>query len=240
MEKPLVAITGASSGIGRATATIFSEAGYPLLLTARRLERLEALRLPRTICRRHDVLDADQYKAIVAEAEAEYGPVGLQVNNAGYMALEEVANMTPEQWRKQFEVNCVGLLNTTHAVFPGMLERGTGTIINIGSTAGRNIYPNHTAYCGTKHAVHAMSEGLRREGAARGVRVMMISPGMVASELLTSTESEEIKRDYMAYRDDIGGALEPEDIGHAILFAHEQPQNLCIWEMVVAPTGQLT
>jgi NADP-dependent 3-hydroxy acid dehydrogenase YdfG len=240
MDKPLVAITGASSGIGEGTARVFSEAGYPLLLTARRLERLEALGLPHAICRRHDVLNPDEYRTIVAEAEAEYGPVGLQVNNAGYMALEEVANMAPKQWRQQFEVNCVGLLNTTHAVFPGMLERETGTIVNIGSTAGRNMYPNHTAYCGTKHAVHAMSEGLRREGAARGVRVMMISPGMVASELLTSTDSADIKRDYLAYRDDIGGALAPEDIGRAILFAYEQPQNLCIWEMVVAPTGQLT
>jgi NADP-dependent 3-hydroxy acid dehydrogenase YdfG len=240
MSKPLVAITGASSGIGAGCAKVFSEAGHPLLLTARRVDRLEQLGLPNAICRRHDVLDADEYKQIVAEAEAEYGPVDLQVNNAGYMSLEDVANMKPDDWSRQFEVNCIGLLNSTHAVFPGMLERGGGTIMNIGSTAGRNVYPNHTAYCGTKHAVHAMSEGLRREGAERGVRVMMISPGMVASELLSSTESEQIKTDYLAYRDQIGGALEPEDIGRAMLFAYQQPQNLCIWEMVVAPTGQLS
>jgi NADP-dependent 3-hydroxy acid dehydrogenase YdfG len=156
------------------------------------------------------------------------------------MALEEVANMKPEDWRRQFEVNCIGLVNSTHAVFGAMLERGGGTIINLGSSAGRNIYPNHTAYCATKHAVHAMSEGLRREGAERGVRVIVIAPGMVASELLSSTESEQIKSDYLAYRDQIGGALEPEDIGRAMLFAYEQPKNLCIWEMVVAPTRQLT
>jgi NADP-dependent 3-hydroxy acid dehydrogenase YdfG len=240
MSKPLVAITGASSGIGAGIAKVFSEAGYPLLLTARRLDRLEALNLPNTICREHDVLVPDAYKRIVAEAEAEYGPVDLQVNNAGYMSLAEVADMKPDDWSRQFDVNCVGMLNTTRVVFPGMLERGGGTIINIGSTAGRNIYPNHTAYCGTKHAVHAMSEGLRREGAARGVRVIVIAPGMVASELLSSTESEQIKKDYLAYRDEIGGALEPEDIGRASLFAYEQPRNLCIWEMVVAPTRQLT
>ena len=240
MSKPLVAITGASSGIGAGAARLFSAAGYPLLLTARRVDRLEALGLPDTICREHDVLDADGYKAIVAEAETEFGPVDLQVNNAGYMSLEEVAQMKPHEWARQFEVNCIGLINSTHAVFGAMLERGRGTIVNLGSTAGRNIYPNHTVYCATKHAVHAVSEGLRREGAERGVRVMVVAPGMVATELLSSTESEPIKSDYLAYRDQIGGALEPEDIARAMLFAYEQPNNICIWEMVVAPTRQLT
>lgn len=238
MSKPLVAITGASSGIGAGVAQVFSAAGYPLLLTARRVERMEALGLENAICRRHDVLDADGYKAIVAEAEAQYGPVDLLINNAGYMTLEQLANQQPEDWRRQFEVNCIGLLNTTHAVFPSMLARGKGTIINVGSTAGRNIYPDHTAYNGTKHAVHALSEGLRREGAEHGVRVIIVSPGCVASELADHTRSERIKSDYFTYVEEIGGDLDPPDIGRAMLFAYEQPQHINIWEMCVAPTRQ--
>jgi NADP-dependent 3-hydroxy acid dehydrogenase YdfG len=240
MSKPLVAITGASSGIGAAAARAFSAAGHPLLLTARRVERLEALALPDTLCRKHDVADADGYRDLVAEAEAAHGPVDLLINNAGYMHLEQVSNQQADNWRRQFDVNCIGLLNTTNAVMPGMIERGAGTILNVGSTAGRNVYPDHTVYCGTKHAVHALTEGLRREGAAAGVRVIMISPGMVDTELLSSTESDSIKDGYRAYRDEIGGAITPTDIAEAMLYAYGQPQNICIWELVVAPTRQLT
>ncbi|MEA2419629.1 MAG: hypothetical protein QOE60_1835 [Thermoleophilaceae bacterium] len=239
MSKPLVAITGASSGLGAAAAQAFAAAGHPLLLTARRLERLEALDLPNAVCRQNDVLDAAGYRAAVDEAEAAHGPVDLQINNAGYMTLETVDKQTPEDFRRQFEVNCVGLLNTTNAVLPGMLARGGGTIINLGSSAGRNIYPNHTAYCGTKHAVHAITEGLRRETAAAGVRVILISPGLVFTELLDNTESETIKEGYRTYGEEIGGGLEAADIAAAMLYAYQQPQRLCIWEMVVAPTGQL-
>jgi NADP-dependent 3-hydroxy acid dehydrogenase YdfG len=240
VSKPLVAITGASSGIGAAAARAFSKAGHPLLLTARRVDRLEALELPNAMCRKHDVLDAEAYRSLVAEAEAAYGPVDLLVNNAGFMTLEQFAKQSPDDWRRQFDVNCVGLLNTTSAVFPSMIERETGTVINVGSTAGRNIYDNHTVYCGSKHAVHALTEGLRREGAAAGVRVVMISPGMVDTELLSSTESDAIKDGYAAYRDEIGGAISPDDIAQAMLFAYQQPQNICLWEMVVSPTRQLT
>lgn len=240
MRKPLVAITGASSGIGAATASVFSRAGHPLLLTARRVERLERLGLPDALCRQADVTDVGEFQTIVDQAQAVYGPVDLLVNNAGFMALEQVARQSPTDWRRQFDVNCVGLLNTTAAVLPAMIERRGGTIINVGSTAGRNIYPDHTAYCGSKHAVHAMTEGLRREAAPAGVRVMLISPGMVDTELLAGTQSEQIKEGYLSYRADIGGALSPHDIAAAMLFAYEQPQGVCIWEMVVAPTGQLT
>jgi NADP-dependent 3-hydroxy acid dehydrogenase YdfG len=240
MRKPLVAITGASSGIGAAAAQAFSAAGHPLLLTARRLERLEELGLPDTMCRRHDVTDAEAYRDIVREAEEAFGPVDLLINNAGFMHLEQLAEQGPDDWRQQFDVNCTGLLNTTSAVLPSMLQRGEGTVLNVGSTAGRNIYPDHTAYCATKHAVHALTEGMRREAAAAGVRVVMISPGMVDTELLSSTGSETIKEGYRAYRDEIGGAISPADIAGAMRFVYEQPQNICVWEMVVAPTRQLT
>ena len=238
--KSLVVITGASSGIGAAAARMFSQAGHPLLLIARRLDRMENLNLPNSLARSVDVLDLEGFGKAVAEAEALYGPTDLLINNAGYMNLEHSANQSPNEWRKQFDINCVGLLNCTSVLLPEMIKRKTGTIINVGSTAGRNIYDNHTAYNGTKHAVHAMSEGLRREGSPHNVRVIVVAPGMVDSELTSGTSNQQILVDRENYRQSIGGALSSEDIARAMLFAYQQPQNLCIWELALAPTRQLT
>lgn len=238
--KPLVVITGASSGIGAATANTFSEAGHPLLLVSRRLERMENLKLPNSLARSVDVLDAKSFAEAVSEAENLYGPVDLLVNNAGYMNLEHTAQQSPQEWQKQFEVNCIGLLNCTSVIFPEMIKRKSGTIVNIGSTAGRNIYENHTAYNGTKYAVKAMSESLRREASPHNVRVIMVSPGLVDSELTNGTSNTQILEAREIYRESIGGALQGDDIARGILFAYQQPQNLCVWELVMAPTKQLT
>ncbi len=238
--KPLVVITGASSGIGAATAKTFSEAGHPLLLVSRRLERMENLKLPNSLARSVDVLDIKSFAEAVSEAETLYGPVDLLVNNAGYMNLEHTAQQSSQEWQKQFEVNCIGLLNSTSVIFPEMIKRKSGTIVNIGSTAGRNIYENHTAYNGTKYAVKAMSESLRREASPHNVRVIMVSPGLVDSELTNGTSNTEILEAREIYRESIGGALRGEDIAQGILFAYQQPQNLCVWELVMAPTKQLT
>ena len=238
--KPLVVITGASSGIGAATANTFSEAGHPLLLVSRRLERMENLKLPNSLARSVDVLDVESFAEAVSEAETLYGPVDLLVNNAGYMNLEHTAQQSPQEWQKQFEVNCIGLLNCTSVIFPEMIKRKSGTIVNIGSTAGRNIYENHTAYNGTKYAVKAMSESLRREASPHNVRVIMVSPGLVDSELTNGTSNTQILEAREIYRESIGGALQGDDIARGILFAYQQPQNLCVWELVMAPTKQLT
>ncbi len=238
--KPLVVITGASSGIGAATAKTFSEAGHPLLLVSRRLERMENLKLPNSLARSVDVLDVKSFAEAVSEAETLYGPVDLLVNNAGYMNLEHTAQQSPQEWQKQFEVNCIGLLNCTSVIFPEMIKRKSGTIVNIGSTAGRTIYENHTAYNGTKYAVKAMSEGLRREASPHNVRVIMVSPGLVDSELTNGTSNTQILEAREMYRESIGGALQGDDIARGILFAYQQPQNLCVWEIVMAPTKQLT
>ena len=240
MIKPLVVITGASSGIGAATAKTFSEAGHPLLLVSRRLERMENLKLPNSLARSVDVLDVKSFAEAVSEAETLYGPVDLLVNNAGYMNLEHTAQQSPQEWQKQFEVNCIGLLNCTSVIFPEMIKRKSGTIVNIGSTAGRNIYENHTAYNGTKYAVKAMSESLRREASPHNVRVIMVSPGLVDSELTNGTSNTQILEAREIYRESIGGALQSDDIARGILFAYQQPQNLCVWELVMAPTKQLT
>lgn len=238
--KQLVVITGASSGIGAATAQLFSQAGHPLLLVSRRLDRMKDLELPHSLARSVDVLDISSFTAAVAEAEELYGPVDLLINNAGYMNLEHSAYQDPAEWKKQFDVNCVGLLNCTSVIFPKMIKRKTGTIINISSTAGHNIYENHTAYNGTKFAVKAISEGLRREASTHNVRVMMVSPGMVDSELTSGTTNSQILEARESYRQSIGGALQAGDIAQGILFAYQQPQHLCVWDLVMAPTKQHT
>ncbi|MEU6312870.1 SDR family oxidoreductase [Streptomyces sp. NPDC047014] len=235
---PLIVITGAASGIGAATARLLSSQGHPLLLLARRLERLEALDLPKSLCRKVDVTDREAFASAVREAEEEYGPTDALVNNAGAMLLSRVADQDPEEWDRMIDVNVKGVLYGIHAVLPGMLARGAGTIINVSSVAGRKTFPNHTAYVGTKFAVHAMSENLREEVAPAGVRVVTIAPGAVETELLSHTTDEQIKSDYQAWKESAGGALPPEVVAEAIAYAYHQPPEVTIREIVLAATGQ--
>lgn len=240
MRKPLIIVTGASSGIGEATARLLSGRGHPLLLLARRLERLEALALPDTLCRAVDVTDRAALRAAVDEAERAYGPADAIVNNAGIMLLGDMAHQDPDEWERMLDVNVKGLLNGIYAVLDGMIARRHGTIINVSSVAGRKTFPGHVAYCGTKFAVHAMSENLREEASAHDVRVITIAPGAVETELLSHTTDAAIKRDYETWKQGMGGVLAAEDVAEAIRFAYEQPQRLCIREIVLAATRQAT
>ncbi|WP_434627215.1 SDR family oxidoreductase [Chromobacterium sp. CV08] len=238
MSKPLIVITGAGSGIGAATAQLFSRAGHPLLLLGRRLERLEALQLPDTLSRRVDVVDRAAMLAAVEEAETRFGPADAIVNNAGVMLLGAMAKQDPDEWQRMLDVNVKGLLNGIHAVLPGMVARGRGTIINVSSVAGRKTFPSHAVYCGTKFAVHAISENLREEVAGSGVRVITIAPGAVETELLGHTTDEAIKAGYQDWKRQMGGVLEADDVAEAIAYAYRQPQRVCIREIVLAATGQ--
>ncbi|MGL5335342.1 MAG: SDR family oxidoreductase [Enterovibrio sp.] len=236
--KPLVVITGASSGIGEAIARRFSEAGHPLLLVARRVERLTALNLPNTLCEKVDVTDATTLVAAIAKAQALYGAADLLVNNAGVMLLGHIDTQDPSEWKRMFDVNVLGLLNGMHAVLADMKKRNHGTIVNISSIAGKKTFPDHAAYCGTKFAVHAISENVREEVAASNVRVTTIAPGAVETELLSHTTSTKIKDGYNEWKVDMGGVLAADDIARAVLFAYQQPQNVCIREIAIAPTKQ--
>ncbi|MFP0193920.1 SDR family oxidoreductase [Pseudomonas sp. PHC1] len=239
MSKPLIIITGASSGIGEATARRFSAAGHPLLLLARRIERLEALALPNSLSRRVDITDRAALLAAVAEAEAQFGPADALINNAGVMLLGEMSKQDPAQWDQMLDVNVKGLLNGVHAVVAGMIERRHGTIINVSSVAGRKTFPNHVAYVGTKFAVHGLSENLREELSPHNVRVTTIAPGAVETELLSHTTDEAIKTGYQAWKQDMGGTvLSAEDVATAIAYAYGQPQGVCIREIVMAATRQ--
>jgi len=239
MSKPLIIVTGASSGIGEATARLFAAQGHPLLLLARRIDRLEALTLPNALCRAVDVTDRAALLAAVKEAEERFGPADALVNNAGVMLLGNMAEQDPAEWERMLDVNVKGLLNGVHAVLQGMIARRHGTVINVSSVAGRKTFPNHVAYVGTKFAVHAISENLREEVAPHNVRVVTIAPGAVETELLGHTTDDAIKAGYQAWKQDMGGqVLSAEDVAGAIGFAYHQPQGVCIREIVLAATRQ--
>jgi NADP-dependent 3-hydroxy acid dehydrogenase YdfG len=233
--RALVAITGASSGIGAATAKLFSENGYPLLLMARRKEKVEALNLPDSLCKRVDVNKKEEIRAAVNEAENLFGPVDCMVNNAGVMYMGEPWDQDPKEWEEMIQTNIMGVLNGIHVVLKDMMDRKTGSIINVSSIAGKKTFRRHAGYCATKFAVHAISETIREEVADTNVRLITIAPGAVETELVTHTKSEKFQK---AWWDGIGGILQPEDVARSILFAYQQPQNVCLREVVVTPTNQ--
>lgn len=237
-EKQLVVITGASSGIGAACARSFHAAGYPTLLLARRGDKLRELGLEGAILAEVDVTDSSELLGAIRGAEEIHGPVDLLVNNAGLMPLGRTSDQDTSEWKRMLDVNVMALLEATQMVLPSMIERKHGTIVNIGSVAGRNVYDNHTVYCGTKFAVHAISEGLRKEVAGSKVRVSVIAPGLIETELLNHSTDAQIVADYQAYKERVGGAISPQVVADLIHHVYELPQGVCIREVVLAPTTQ--
>jgi NADP-dependent 3-hydroxy acid dehydrogenase YdfG len=238
MDKELIIITGASSGIGLATAKAFHDKGYPLLLLARRLEKFRALEGKNVLCKKVDVTDLEGFKHAVLEAESKFGPAGCLINNAGIMLLGLIQSQDPNEWKQMYDVNVMGVLNGMHIVLPGMIQRKKGTIINVSSVAGRFTFPNHAAYCGTKYAVHAITESVRKEVAKYNVRLVIVAPGAVETELLSHTTSSEIKAGYEGWKNEMGGVLEANDIAKAIVYAYDQPSNVCVREVMVCATRQ--
>ncbi|HEV7737691.1 MAG TPA: SDR family oxidoreductase [Chlamydiales bacterium] len=239
MNKKLVVITGASAGIGKAIAVHFSRAGYPLLLIARRLAKLKELRLPNTYCAEVDVTDLSKFSAAIKKGEEKFGEVECLINNAGVFFAEPFETQDPQDWKKMVDVNILGILNGMHLILNKMKERQTGTIFNISSLAGRKTFPSGAVYCATKYAVHGLTESIREEMADHNVRVITIAPGNVKTEIWDQAVAEEKKHHYSAYQRKPYENLDPEDIAKAILFAYEQPQNVCIREMVICPTRQI-
>lgn len=235
---PLTLITGASSGIGEAAARAFSAAGYPLLLLARRLERMEAFALANTLCRAVDVQDRAAIAAAVAEAQVRFGPVDCVINNAGVAHLGDVLEQDPSEWDSMIAINASGVMNVLHAVMKDMAQRRHGTIINMSSIAGRKVYPDHTVYCGTKYFVHAISESIRGQLAPYDVRVMVISPGIVETEVLDHVTDANTLRNYRENKVRIGGGISADHVAGSMLFAYQLPQNVLIQEICITPTRQ--
>jgi len=242
MSAGLVVITGASSGIGAKIAKDFYEKGHPLLLLARRVERLKALNFDesRVLCLKCDVTDRKNVEEAVATAEKKFGSVSILVNNAGVMLLETLQDQDPEEWETMINVNVFGVLNGIKAVIKGMISRKDGFIVNISSIAGQKLFDNHTVYCASKFAVHAITEGLRREAAPHSVRVVLISPGAVETELLSHTTSDSVKSGYNDWKKTMTeGVLLPQDVSDAVMFATSMPKRCTVREITLAPTNQI-
>lgn len=237
-DKKLIAITGASSGIGEATARAFSAAGHPVLLMARRLDRLEALGLPNAVLKQVDVRDRAAIAAAVAEAEALYGPVDMMFANAGIARLGDIATQPPEDWDEMIDINTKGVMNSVHAVMSGMMARRHGTLIMMSSIAGRKVYPDHTVYCGTKYFVHAVSESFREYLAPYDVRVIVLSPGIIDTEVLDGVKDPNTLANYKANKAAIGGGISADIVAELILNAYNLPQRAIVQEIVITPTRQ--
>ncbi|TNF65360.1 MAG: SDR family oxidoreductase [Gammaproteobacteria bacterium] len=236
--KKLVVITGASSGFGASIAKQLHKLGHPLLLIARRIEKLEALKLENSICAQVDITNREAFESAIRDAEAIYGKTDCLINNAGVMLLGGIDTQNNNEFQQMFDVNVNALLNGMQVVLSDMKARNEGTIINISSIAGRKTFPSHAAYCGTKFAVHAISENVREEVAKDNVRVITIAPGAAETELLSHTTSDEIKEGYNQWKEEMGGVLSAEDVANAVVYAYQQPQNVCVREIVIAATKQ--
>ncbi|WP_315719390.1 MULTISPECIES: SDR family oxidoreductase [unclassified Bradyrhizobium] len=236
MDK-VILITGASSGIGAGIARELAATGARLLLGARRLDRLEALAAELRAAggtaevRALDVTDRADVAAFAEAARELWGHVNVMINNAGIMPLSPMAAMKVDEWDRMVDVNIKGVLNGIAAVLPGMLARGSGHVINIASIGALQVVPTAAIYCATKHAVRAISDGLRQENET--LRVTCIHPGVVESELastITDETAAEMMRSYRAI------ALQPDAIGRAVRYAIEQPDDVDVNEIVVRPT----
>ncbi|MGB7320235.1 MAG: SDR family oxidoreductase [Albidovulum sp.] len=237
-KKPLVAITGASSGIGEAVALAFSKAGHPVLLMARRLDRMQALGLPDAICKQVDVRDRQAIADAVAEAEAQFGPCDMMFANAGIARLANIGRQDPAEWDEMIDINTKGVMNSVHAVMSGMMERRQGTLFMMSSIAGRKVYPDHTVYCGTKFFVHAVSEGLRDYLSDYDVRVIVLSPGVIETEVLSGVLDPQTLAAYKENKVKMGGGIGPEHVADIMLHAYQMPQRALVQEICITPTRQ--
>jgi clavulanate-9-aldehyde reductase len=238
----VVAITGASSGIGEATALAAAKAGAAVSLAARRADRIEALAARiadeggRAIAVPTDVGEDDQAQAFVRRTIDGLGGLDALVNNAGVMLLGPIPGADTEEWRRMIHVNVFGVLYTTHAALPHLLEQGSGSIVNVSSVAGRRATAGSGVYNLTKFGVNAFSEALRQEVAEHNVRVTVVNPGAVSTELREHL-SPELQQ---SQRDRLSGVtpLAATDIANTIIYALGQPEHVSLNEILVRPTRQ--
>jgi len=240
----LVFITGASSGIGRSCAYKFAEAGARLILVARRRERLEKLAAEfknrfktDSYIEAFDVRDRDAVIKFVQILPKEWQNIDILINNAGLSrGLQKLHEGQFEDWEEMIDTNVKGLLYISRAILPGMVERKKGTLINIGSIAGHDVYPGGNVYCATKHAVDALTKGMRMDLVDTPIRVCTIDPGLVEtefSEVRFHGDRERAKKTYQNMT-----PLTPEDIADAVFYAATRPAHVQIAELIIMPTAQ--
>ena len=234
-------VTGASSGIGEATVRSLSAEGAAVVAGARRKERLDGLveevtrEGGKAIAVDCDVTDEQQAHALVDQAIEEFGRIDILVNNAGVMLLSKVEKGLSDEWRQMFDVNVLGLLYATDAAVEAMKRQGSGHIVNVSSVAGRKTRPTGGVYSGTKFAVNAISEALRQELLEDGIRITIVEPGAVATELTDHITDEEVREGLKQRNIE---PLQSEDIANAIAYAVSQPQRVSVNEILIRPTQQ--
>lgn len=239
INQKVVIITGASSGIGETTARILAAQGAKVVLGARRTERLETLaadiRAQGGVVeyRAVDVREREQVQALVEFAREKFGRVDVIVNNAGVMPLSPIAELKVDEWERMIDVNIKGVLYGIAAGLPLMKQQGFGHFVNISSIGGHAVYPTAAVYCATKYAVRAISEGLRQEQLDGDIRVTIISPGVVESELANSITDPASRAAMDSFRQI---ALTPDAIARAVCYAIEQPADVDVSEIIVRPT----
>jgi NADP-dependent 3-hydroxy acid dehydrogenase YdfG len=241
IDGKVIAITGASSGIGEATAHLLAERGAKVVLGARGAQRLEAVEALITerggdaACIATDVRRREDVAALVALATTRHGRLDVLVSNAGVGPISPLDELRVEDWEEMIDVNLKGVLYGIAAALPVFREQGSGQFVNVVSTAGLRIVPQQAVYAGTKNAVRTISEGLRQE-AGRDLRVTVVSPGFVDTNFADSVTNPDTRAEILAGRDAI--AIPPAAIARAIAFAIEQPADVDVGDIVVRPTAQ--
>ncbi len=240
LTKCTVLVTGASSGIGEATAREFAAAGSRLILAARRIDRLEKLADElKADCHliELDVRDREAVKKAVAGLPPGWSAIDVLVNNAGLSRrLDKLHEGNYDSWDDMIDTNVKGLLHVSREVLPGMVDRGRGHIINIGSIAGHEVYPGGNVYCATKHAVDALTRGLLLDLVDTPVRVSTVDPGLVEtefSEVRFYGDMERARTVYQGYK-----PLEAKDIAESVVWVASRPAHVQVAQMIVLPTAQ--
>ncbi|MGO4124505.1 SDR family oxidoreductase [Inquilinus sp. YAF38] len=242
IEGKVVVITGASSGLGEATARLLSEQGATVVLGARRADRLKVLadeltwRGGKALAVATDVADRAQVQGLVDAAVQGYGRVDVIINNAGLMPLAPLESLRIDEWDRMIDVNLKGTLYGIAAALPYMKEQKSGHIINVSSVYGHKLGPHATVYCATKHAVRALSEGLRQEVKPYNIRTTVISPGAVATELLEHISEKEIQAETRDFVSQI--AIPADSFARMVAFAISQPDEVDVNEILFRPTAQ--
>ncbi|WP_053990748.1 SDR family NAD(P)-dependent oxidoreductase [Mangrovimonas sp. TPBH4] len=239
--KKTALITGATSGIGRATAHIFAKNGIQLVLCGRRQERLDTIeealkKETNVITLNFDVRDKEATLDAIASLPDDFKNIDILINNAGNAhGLDPIQNGSLDDWDAMMDINVKGLLYVSKAVIPGMTKRHSGHIINIGSSAGKEVYPKGNVYCGSKHAVLAITEGMRIDLNQFGIKVSAVNPGMVETEFSQVRFKGDPVADtvYKGFE-----ALQAEDIAEIIYFVVSRPSHVNVADLLVFPTAQ--
>jgi 3-hydroxy acid dehydrogenase/malonic semialdehyde reductase len=242
MENKIALITGATSGIGKACALTLAKMGFDIIATGRRADRLEELRdeMPegvRFLPLVFDVRDREKVGEILGSLAADWSAIDVLVNNAGNAhGMDPIQTGNLDDWDAMIDINVKGLLYVSKAIMPGMTARKSGMIINIGSIAGKEVYPNGNVYCGSKHAVDAITRGMRIDLNPFGIRVVGIHPGLVETEFSIVRFKGDESRAESVYK-----GLEPlvaQDIADIVEFAVSRPPHVVLADIVVLPTAQ--